>query len=83
MSAHYNTTIDDVMKHSIIKVDPVPFQYINALVESSRLAHNNMSKGVILSCRTPDLVLKYNRITSSVEWQTEKPGKQPEKGRKS
>ena len=75
-SAHYNTSIDDVMKHAAETVNPVDFEYTNALVESSRTGSKNVTKGKILACRTPDLMIKYNRVVVSLEWETE----QGEKG---
>jgi hypothetical protein len=73
MSSHYNTTIADVMDHSKVMVDPVDFEHTNALVESSRLAFRSVTKGKILSCRTPDLIIKYNRLHVSVDWEKQKP----------
>ncbi|MFY9906249.1 MAG: hypothetical protein WAK62_13935 [Terriglobales bacterium] len=70
MSAHYNTSIADVMSHSKTRVNPVDFELINAFVESGRLAFCNVTRGKILCCRTPDLVIKYNRVITSVEWET-------------
>jgi hypothetical protein len=76
MSAHYNTGIDDVKKHSKEMVNPVDFEVTNALVESSRLAFSNVTRGKILACRTPDLIIRYNRIHTSVEWEKLKPKKE-------
>jgi hypothetical protein len=70
-SAHYNTSIDDVMKHATETVNPVDFEYTNALVESSRTGSKNVTKGKILACRTPDLMIKYNRVVVSLEWEAE------------
>lgn len=67
-SAHYSTSIKDVMDASKVTVNPVDFEYTNALVESSRKAYANVSKGKILSCRTPDLMIRYNRVLTSVAW---------------
>jgi ATP-dependent protease ClpP protease subunit len=75
-SAHYNTSIGDVMQHATVTVNPVDFEYTNALVESSRAGSRNVTKGKILACRTPDLMIKYNRVVRSLEWETE----QGEKG---
>jgi len=67
-SAHYSTTIKDAMDATKVFVDPVDFEYTNAVVESSRAAFVNVSKGKILSCRTPDLMITYNRLLTSVTW---------------
>jgi hypothetical protein len=72
MSAHYNTDIAGVMDHAKVQVDPVDFEHTNALVESCRLGFRNSSKGKILSCRTPDMIIKYNRLHASVDWEIEK-----------
>ncbi len=58
------------MSHSKTTINPVDFEHTNALVESSRLAFSNVSRGKILACRTPDLMIKYNRVFTSVEWET-------------
>lgn len=68
-SAHYNTSINDVMKHATETVNPVDFEYVNALVESSRTGYRNVTKGKILACRTPDLMIRYNRIVTFLEWE--------------
>lgn len=68
-SAHYNTSINDVMQHATDTVNPVDFEHTNALVESSRTGHQNVTKGKILACRTPDLMIRYNRIVTFLEWE--------------
>ena len=75
MGTHYNTGLEDIEKHSKIKVEPVDFEHLNALVESSRLAHSNVTKGKILACRMPDLLIRYNRVITSLEWEKVKPKK--------
>jgi hypothetical protein len=67
--SHYNTNIAEVMAATdATKVNPVDFEYINAVVESSRVGFVNTSKGKILSCRTPDLTITMNRLLTSVVW---------------
>jgi Serine dehydrogenase proteinase len=68
-SAHFNTTIDDVLQHSQIKINPVDFEYINALVESRRLSYAHVTRGKILACRNPDLMIQLNRLVTSQEWE--------------
>lgn len=75
MGTHFNTGLDDIEKRSKTKVDPVDFEHTNALVESTRLAHSNVTKGKILACRMPDLLIKYNRLITSLEWERVKPKK--------
>lgn len=65
----YQTSIDDAIKNSKIKIDPVDFQYINAIVESRHFAHAQITKGKILSCRTPDMFIRHNAITTSRTWE--------------
>jgi hypothetical protein len=69
MGAHYNTSLKDILEHSKTMVNPVDFEHINAVVESSRIGFCNVTKGKILACRTPDLMIKYNRIITSLQWQ--------------
>ncbi len=55
----YQSTLDDVMKHATVAVQPVDFQFTNALVESSRLAYAQVTKGKILASRHPNLMIGY------------------------
>jgi hypothetical protein len=64
----FQTTIDDAITKPQHKVNPVDFEHITAMVESSREGYANIAKGKILACRTPDLVIRSNRILSSLEW---------------
>jgi hypothetical protein len=73
MGTHYNTNLNDIMTHSPTTVNPVDFEHTNGIVESSRLAFRNITRGKILACRTPDLMIKYNRVYSSVEWEKHAP----------
>lgn len=68
-SGHYQTTIDDVIKKTQVKVDPVDFSITGVIVDSSRLGYALVTKGKILSCRTPDLRIQYNVLTSSRKWE--------------
>lgn len=68
-SQHWNTSLDDLQKALTVKIDPVDFQYPTAMVESSREAYSNIIKGKILACRNPDLMIRYNRVVSSREWE--------------
>jgi hypothetical protein len=56
------------MTRATTTVNPVDFETTNALVESSRMAFSNVTKGKILACRTPDLVIKFNRYYTSAQW---------------
>ena len=66
--AHYSTSITDAINAAQEKVDPVDFEYTNAVVESSKLGFTNICKGKILACRTPDLMITYNRLITSIAW---------------
>ena len=69
MSAHFQTTIADVTQASETKIDPVDFEYTGAIVESSRMASAHVTRGKILACRMPDLIIKYNAVTTSQAWE--------------
>jgi Serine dehydrogenase proteinase len=73
-SAHYQTSIEDVKKHSKTTIDPIDFEFTNALIESSRVAYANVARGKILACRNPDLAIRHNRIYTSLEWEDTKKG---------
>lgn len=68
-SAHFSTTIDDVLKASEKKIHPVDYEYTGAIVESSRMASAHLTRGKILSCRTPDLLIHYNVVRTSNAWE--------------
>ena len=72
-ASNFNTGIEQILANSQDTTDAVDFEYENALVESPRLAFRNVTKGKILGCRAPDLLIKYNRMVSSLEWEEEKP----------
>lgn len=82
VSSNFQTGLKDVKDLSKTTVEPVDFETVNAVVESSRVAHKHVSKGKILSCRNPDLMIRYNMIVSSRSWE---PQENPpeEKGQKS
>lgn len=69
MATHYNTTLADVMASAPNKVNPVDFEYVNGLVESRKHSFRNVTRGKILACRLPDLLIRYNRIVTSMEWE--------------
>src|SRR6266404_5247469 len=69
-SAHFTTTIADVNAAATVTVDPVDFEFTDAIVESSRLASAHVTKGKILATRNPDLVMRYNMVTTSKAWET-------------
>lgn len=68
-SGSYQTTIDQAKAAAQDQINPVDFEQVTALVESERIAHQNIAKGKILSCRMPDLMIRYNRIYTSITWE--------------
>jgi len=68
-SAHFQTTINDVIDKSKPTIDPVDFEFTSAIVESTRTGYAHVTRGKILSCRNPDLMIKYNTVTKSREWE--------------
>lgn len=74
--------MDDVTAKVTTTVNPVDFEITGVIVDSSRLGHALVTKGKILSCRTPDLRIQTNVLTSSRQWERlEKPT--PVKGKTS
>lgn len=50
-------------------VQPVPFELVTAILESSRLAHRGVTRGKILASRQPDLKLQFNCLLTFVGWE--------------
>jgi hypothetical protein len=71
-SAHWNASFDDLQKAAKTTINPVDFEYTTALVESRRKAHANITRGKILASRKPDLMIHYNRVVLSREWEKQK-----------
>lgn len=77
--AHIQSTLEDVSKNAKKTIAPVDFEYTNAIVESSRIAHAYVTRGKILSCRDTDLMIRYNMITTSRSWEKVGKGTQSER----
>jgi serine dehydrogenase proteinase len=75
-TTHWNTSLADLNAAIQVTVDPVDFDYTTAMVESCRIAYSNVTRGKILACRNPDLMIRFNRVVTSREW--EKAQKQQE-----
>ena len=73
---HWNTSLADLNAALTVKIDPVDFEYSTAVVESSHAAYSNVVRGKILSCRNPDLMIRYNRVVTSREWEKAQPQQQ-------
>lgn len=61
------------LKAEVVNVEPVDFEYVHAIIESSRLAHRGLTKGKILASRRPDLTIHYNCLLSFRGWQMSHP----------
>jgi hypothetical protein len=68
-TTHWNTSLADLNAALTVRIDPVDFEYSTAMVESSRVAYSNVIRGKILSCRNPDLMIRFNRVVASREWE--------------
>ncbi len=67
--SNFSTTMDDVTNKVTVKVEPVDFEVTGVIVDSMRLGYALVTKGKILSCRTPDLRIQTNVLTSSRHWE--------------
>lgn len=76
--AHFQTSINDVIQAITAKIDPVDFEFTTALVESGRLADAYVTKGKILACRKPDLMINFNVVTLSRAWENAQKTVKPE-----
>jgi len=65
---YFQATIENVQAAKV-NIDPVDFQHVDAMIESSRLAHRGVTRGKILACRTPDLNIQYNCVVSFRGWE--------------
>lgn len=50
-------------------VEPVDFATVDAIMESSRLAHRGVTRGKILASRLPDLNLQFNVLVTFRGWE--------------
>ena len=69
LTPNYSTSLDDVQKHTTVKINPVNFEWTAAIVESPRLGHAHTIKGKILACRLPDLMIRHNIVPTSRTWE--------------
>jgi hypothetical protein len=63
------TLTKDAQLCDIEGVKPVDFELQMATVESRRMAHICVTRGKILSCRAPDLEIKFNALTTFRGWE--------------
>ncbi|MGA2569310.1 MAG: hypothetical protein ABSF23_02210 [Terracidiphilus sp.] len=80
-SAHYQTALKDLKTAVKNEINPVDYDYTDAIVESSRCAFAHTVKGKILSHRTPDLQIRYNVLVKSSAWENLS-GRAPRKEKK-
>jgi hypothetical protein len=66
-----HATVQEVQTAAKTRINPVDFLLKTAIVESSRMAHSSTTRGKILACRNPNLVINYNVVTASSGWQKE------------
>lgn len=67
--AHIQTTIDELIQKSVPTIEPIDFKYVSAVVESKRTASAHITRGKILSCRNPNLVIHYSQVAVSQAWE--------------
>lgn len=65
---YLQANINEVNGDVNMNINPVEFSYIDAMIESEKLAFHSVAKGKILACRTPDLMIHYNSIFTSRGW---------------
>lgn len=66
--SYLQADINQVNAAANVNINPVEFSYIDAMIESGKLAFHSITKGQILACRTPDLMICYNSIFTSRGW---------------
>jgi hypothetical protein len=66
--ANYQTSVADI-KAAAEQVPPVDYETKLALVESARLAHVCATRGKILACRNPDMVINYSTVATFRGWE--------------
>lgn len=66
--ASFQTQFGDLTGAVTERIDPIDFEFVTAIVESSRGAHTQTVKGKILATRNPDLNIQYNVLFTSRMW---------------
>jgi hypothetical protein len=64
----FQANIADVNGNSV-QIPPIDFELKTALVESSRVTLACITRGKILSCRTPNLVIQFHAVTTFRGWE--------------
>jgi hypothetical protein len=64
---YFQSSIDDVKKAGV-DINPVDFETVDAIIESSRLAYRGVTQGKILASRQPDLILQFNALVTFNGW---------------
>ena len=65
---HFQATLKDVTG-AIKEVKPIDFETKIVLVDSTRTTHILVSRGKILACRLPNLVIHFNAVTTFRGWE--------------
>lgn len=68
-NGHIGASIKEMNDALSEAIKPVDFECKLAIVESARMAHTSFTKGKILACRTPDMVVQWSVLTTSREWE--------------
>lgn len=71
MTPSYGVPLDDVVKHTTAKIDPVDFEFTAAVMESSRSGSIHRVRGKILACRMPDMTIRHHLVVTSRIWETQ------------
>ncbi len=69
--------IQSVRAASSVEIDPVDFELLSAIMESRRRVSHEWTRGKILACRTPEMIIHANAITISAGWKPVEIGEPP------
>jgi hypothetical protein len=69
MPNYIQGSVQEVIQAGSVTVNPVDFEYLEAVLESPRLAFRRVKRGKILSFRLPDLTIQYNALNTFRGWE--------------
>jgi hypothetical protein len=69
---YYQLELDKIKAEQVL-VGPVDVQTVDAIMESPRLGHREVTRGTILAAREPDLNVNYNFLVSFRGWEKTHP----------
>lgn len=58
-----------LLRSSIVNIQPIDFELITAIMESTRAASREQAKGKILCCRMPDLNFRWSVAVTKAGWE--------------